>query len=136
MQRANNLLVSYRLSCCFIQSFSEVTFTILDRSIPADFHDATDEFLMVGDVNLFLHEWLDEGVGELEVMIAHEPSKRKGLAQEALRVSLSNIDEFNGAFIVCLADFINVFFVTLVNDEICSISLQCSFIYGENQCIK
>jgi tubulin N-terminal N-acetyltransferase len=39
---------------------------------------------MAGDVNLYFNDAEDERVAEIEVMIAEERSRRKGLATEAL----------------------------------------------------
>ena len=43
---------------------------------------------MVGDVNLFLHPYLYPAA-ELEVMIAHSPSQRRGIATEALHLLMA-----------------------------------------------
>lgn len=42
------------------------------------------ETTMAGDVNLFFNDFEDPGVCEVEVMIAEERWRRRGLAQEAV----------------------------------------------------
>ena len=57
---------------------------MLDPSLPPTPLPSTSSLgCMCGDVNLFLHPYLHPS-GELEVMIAHPSSRRKGIASEAL----------------------------------------------------
>ncbi|KAJ3303188.1 N-acetyltransferase 9 [Kappamyces sp. JEL0829] len=44
--------------------------------------------LMVGDVNLYRNDHDDAGVGEVEIMIAEEGARRRGLAVETLAIFL------------------------------------------------
>jgi len=79
------------------------TFIILDKSLlPSDHplihsddhHHPTQTSLlcdgMCGDVNLFLHQYYDEEDhrAEIEVMIAEETSRRKGLASESVQLMM------------------------------------------------
>lgn len=61
----------------------KLTFIILDGSL--------SPIAMVGDVNLYLLENTEENekVAEIEVMIAEEKSRRKGLAYSALQVMMA-----------------------------------------------
>lgn len=64
----------------------KLTFIILDSSISPNF--------MTGDVNIyFLHEEDSKRVAEVEVMIAEERSRRKGLATLALRMIMAYVME-------------------------------------------
>eukprot|EP00924_Labyrinthula_sp_SR-Ha-C_P001126 augustus_masked-scaffold_7-processed-gene-14.52-mRNA-1 protein AED:0.35 eAED:0.35 QI:0/-1/0/1/-1/1/1/0/172 len=56
---------------------------------------------MVGDVNMFFHDYLIEndieyGVGEVEVMIAEKTARRKGIAIEAVTLILKYAKETLG----------------------------------------
>lgn len=60
------------------------TFIVLDSS--------SDPARMVGDVNLYVLESDEEGdnvLAEIEVMIAEETARRKGLATEAVRMMMA-----------------------------------------------
>ncbi|MDP2439192.1 MAG: GNAT family N-acetyltransferase, partial [archaeon] len=50
--------------------------------------DKTDSLKMVGDVNLFLHPYLQPHEAELLVMIAEPSARRKGLASEAISLMM------------------------------------------------
>jgi RimJ/RimL family protein N-acetyltransferase len=52
--------------------------------------DATDpaQRRMVGDVNLFLHDYLAPGEAELLIMIAEPAARRQGLAAEAVTLMM------------------------------------------------
>jgi len=64
------------------------TFIILDKSLTCLQHlqSTTNRGKMAGDVNIFLLPNLGDNVGELEIMIAEQASRRKGLATRALQV--------------------------------------------------
>ena len=64
---------------------TELTFIILDPALPASPSPASPG-CMCGDCNLFRHSYLPPHTAELEVMIAHPPSQRKGIASEAIRL--------------------------------------------------
>jgi len=44
---------------------------------------------LCGDVNAFFHPWLPAKTAELEVMVAEEQSRHKGIAREALLLLMS-----------------------------------------------
>ncbi|CAN0219216.1 unnamed protein product, partial [Ectocarpus fasciculatus] len=46
--------------------------------------DAGESAVMAGDVNLFFNDYEDPGMCEVEVMIAEEGLRRRGLAKEAV----------------------------------------------------
>jgi hypothetical protein len=48
---------------------------------------------MAGDVNLFLHDYLEDE-GELEIMIANEKSRSKGLAKQSLKLLMDYSKEY------------------------------------------
>jgi RimJ/RimL family protein N-acetyltransferase len=48
---------------------------------------------MAGDVNMFFHDFDDEGVAEINTMIADPSSRRKGLAKEALCLMMKYVME-------------------------------------------
>eukprot|EP00892_Ulva_mutabilis_P003133 jgi/Ulvmu1/12820/UM098_0001.1 len=54
-------------------------FILLDRSLPGDHGGA-----MAGDVNIFLNDPEDPHMAEIEVMVAEERSRGKGVGREAL----------------------------------------------------
>jgi RimJ/RimL family protein N-acetyltransferase len=64
----------------------ELTFILLDNTYRVD-GDMTGDMIqgMCGDVNLFLQE---DNIGEIEVMVAEQRSRRKGIAFEALQIFL------------------------------------------------
>eukprot|EP01025_Chloroclados_australasicus_P063893 TRINITY_DN8469_c0_g1_i2.p2 TRINITY_DN8469_c0_g1~~TRINITY_DN8469_c0_g1_i2.p2 ORF type:complete len:167 (+),score=20.22 TRINITY_DN8469_c0_g1_i2:209-709(+) len=64
---------------------NKCTFIVLDRSLPDDAHG----WAMAGDVNIFWLEQEGDHVAEIEVMIAEEASRRKGLAKEALQLMMA-----------------------------------------------
>ena len=73
-----------------------MTFIILDPSLPPTPLPSTSSLgCLVGDVNLFLHSYLHPA-GELEVMIAHPPSLRRGIASEALQLMMAYAREWYG----------------------------------------
>lgn len=71
----------------------KVTFIILKYSgNPLESKD-TEIANMIGDVNLFFHEYLQEDnevVAEIEVMIADIQARRQGIAVEALQLLMEN----------------------------------------------
>eukprot|EP01129_Flabellula_baltica_P007551 TRINITY_DN2954_c0_g1_i3.p2 TRINITY_DN2954_c0_g1~~TRINITY_DN2954_c0_g1_i3.p2 ORF type:complete len:185 (+),score=39.53 TRINITY_DN2954_c0_g1_i3:852-1406(+) len=79
-------------------------FIVLDKSIPRDNQDG---YAMAGDVNLFLEEG-EEGeiIGELDIMIAEEQSRRKGIASRAIELMMQYAYEFKkvSKFIVKIND--------------------------------
>eukprot|EP01091_Cochliopodium_minus_P015918 TRINITY_DN5796_c0_g1_i1.p1 TRINITY_DN5796_c0_g1~~TRINITY_DN5796_c0_g1_i1.p1 ORF type:complete len:177 (-),score=53.58 TRINITY_DN5796_c0_g1_i1:4-534(-) len=65
---------------------NKCTFILLDTT---RLNTETNIYEMCGDVNLFFHEYENEGenkreVAEIEIMIAEKESRRKGIAFEAL----------------------------------------------------
>eukprot|EP01088_Endostelium_zonatum_P008721 TRINITY_DN2187_c0_g1_i3.p1 TRINITY_DN2187_c0_g1~~TRINITY_DN2187_c0_g1_i3.p1 ORF type:complete len:184 (-),score=50.37 TRINITY_DN2187_c0_g1_i3:8-559(-) len=68
------------------QATDRCTFIILDKSIPHD----NFKYAMAGDINLFVSQEEDESnssssiKGELNIMIAEDKSRGKGLAKEAI----------------------------------------------------
>ena len=44
---------------------------------------------LVGDVNLFFHQYLDDVEAEINVMIGNKNARRKGFAEEAIKIMMS-----------------------------------------------
>lgn len=65
----------------------EVTFIILDPSLPPTPLPSCSLGAMCGDVNLFLHPYLSPSA-ELEIMIAEPASRHKGIATDALHLMM------------------------------------------------
>ncbi|EFJ51959.1 hypothetical protein VOLCADRAFT_56363 [Volvox carteri f. nagariensis] len=82
----------YAMQRSWAEDEDKLTFIVLDRNRPdtpgTGFHGGA----MAGDVNLFLTLGEEEGgrqAAEVEVMIAEEASRGKGLAKEALRLLMA-----------------------------------------------
>jgi len=78
----------------------KLTFIILDKEQisknpePNENRTISDLVAMAGDCNLFLNDFEDNFVAEIEVMIAEEKCRRKGLARESLALLMNYaIDE-------------------------------------------
>ncbi|EGC39685.1 hypothetical protein DICPUDRAFT_26513, partial [Dictyostelium purpureum] len=91
-QTASDLLTleeEYENQQSWYEDEHKITFIILDKDLLKDREwqsNQDDIESMVGDVNIFFNEYEDEGTGELEIMIAENSSRRKGLAKEALNI--------------------------------------------------
>ncbi|CAD8167493.1 unnamed protein product [Paramecium octaurelia] len=44
---------------------------------------------MIGDVNLFFHQYLDDDEAEINVMIGNKNARRQGFAEEAIKLMMS-----------------------------------------------
>eukprot|EP00128_Syssomonas_multiformis_P009653 Colp12_sorted_trinity150504_noHs@8271 len=64
----------------------KLTFIVLDKDRFKDLVDDIDA--MAGDVNIFFNDHDDPKAGELEIMIAEESSRGKGVAKEALKIMM------------------------------------------------
>ncbi|KYR02219.1 N-acetyltransferase 9 [Tieghemostelium lacteum] len=104
------------------------TFIILDRDLLSSvvddngndrggqWHSNTQDVIsMCGDVNIFFNDFEEEGTGELEIMIAEQNSRRKGIAKEALHLMMKYaIDNFT---------FLKQFIVKISENNSASIQL-------------
>lgn len=67
----------------------ECTFILLDPALRDTAGTGRHGGGMVGDVNLFLNDADEPTQAEIEIMIAEEGSRRKGLAQEAVTLFMA-----------------------------------------------
>jgi len=80
----------YENQISWTRDSNKLTFIILDRSFPSTPGLSTTGGSMCGDVNVFFHSYLPN-IGELEVMVAEETSRRKGIAQEAITLMMNYV---------------------------------------------
>uniref|UniRef100_A0A7S2WUW8 N-acetyltransferase domain-containing protein n=1 Tax=Rhizochromulina marina TaxID=1034831 RepID=A0A7S2WUW8_9STRA len=76
----------YAMQESWRQDPDKLTFLVMDPDAPGAVDGAVEG--MVGDVNLFLNDPDDRSVAEVEVMIAEQACRRKGMAAEAVRLIL------------------------------------------------
>lgn len=80
----------YAMQESWAQDADKCTFILLDPSFPSDVPESGRHGgAMAGDVNLFFNDHEDKHTAEIEVMIAAERSRRKGLAKEALMLFMA-----------------------------------------------
>ncbi|CAD8073144.1 unnamed protein product [Paramecium sonneborni] len=48
-----------------------------------------NDAMMIGDVNLFFHQYLDDDEAEINVMIGNKNARRQGFAEEAIKMMMS-----------------------------------------------
>ncbi len=80
-----SLAEEHAMCASWREDADKCTFIILDRAAAHDAAAPGDE-AMVGDVNLFLNDADDAATAEIEVMVAVQGARRRGVAQEALQL--------------------------------------------------
>ncbi|KAK6155301.1 hypothetical protein DH2020_009549 [Rehmannia glutinosa] len=81
----------YEMQLSWIQDPLKQTFIVLDRElVVGDFiHGEAHPEAMVGDVNIFMNDLDDPQMAEVEIMIAEQKSRGKGLAKESIQLMMA-----------------------------------------------
>mmetsp|Transcript_34213 Transcript_34213/g.75893 ORF Transcript_34213/g.75893 Transcript_34213/m.75893 type:complete len:206 (-) Transcript_34213:1962-2579(-) len=74
----------YQMQASWAADEDKCTFILLDRSLPDTPGTGSHGGAMAGDVNLFFNDPDDRTTAEIEVMVAEQKSRRKGIAAQAL----------------------------------------------------
>lgn len=80
----------------WVEDPKKCTFILLDKSLQDTPGTGIHGGAMAGDVNLFWNDPNDPNYAEIEVMVAEERSRRKGIAHEALRLFIAFSVKFFG----------------------------------------
>ncbi|XP_057792955.1 GCN5-related N-acetyltransferase 9 isoform X3 [Salvia miltiorrhiza] len=83
---------SIRNTRCSFRGFkTPLTFIVLDKElVVGDFnHGEPHTEAMVGDVNIFMNDLDDPQIAEVEIMIAEQKSRGKGLAKESILLMIA-----------------------------------------------
>lgn len=73
----------------WVQLAAECTFIVLDPDAPDTPGTGSHGGGMAGDVNLFWNDHDEPHTTEIEVMVAEQRSRRKGIAREALQLLMA-----------------------------------------------
>ncbi|VFQ93756.1 unnamed protein product [Cuscuta campestris] len=81
----------YHMQLSWTQDPLKHTFIVLDKDlIVGDFlHGDPHVEAMVGDVNIYMNDLDDSRIAEIEIMIAEQNSRRKGLAKETVLLMMA-----------------------------------------------
>jgi len=83
-----SLQEEYDMQRSWLEDENKCTFIVLDKAFPSDAGLPDHSAAMAGDVNLFFNDPDDTKVAEIEIMIAEERSRGRGLATQALRAMM------------------------------------------------
>ncbi|EYU42742.1 hypothetical protein MIMGU_mgv1a024514mg, partial [Erythranthe guttata] len=81
----------YEMQISWFQDPLKQTFIVLDKElVVGDFvHGQSHTEAMVGDVNIFMNDLDDPQTAEVEIMIAEQKSRGKGLAKESILLMMA-----------------------------------------------
>ncbi|XP_057792950.1 GCN5-related N-acetyltransferase 9 isoform X2 [Salvia miltiorrhiza] len=81
----------YEMQLSWVQDPLKQTFIVLDKElVVGDFnHGEPHTEAMVGDVNIFMNDLDDPQIAEVEIMIAEQKSRGKGLAKESILLMIA-----------------------------------------------
>ncbi|CAA0837020.1 Acyl-CoA N-acyltransferases (NAT) superfamily protein [Striga hermonthica] len=81
----------YEMQLSWVQDPLKQTFIVLDKELViGDFaHGEPHTEAMVGDVNIFMNDLDDLHIAEVEIMIAEQKSRGKGLAKESVLLMMA-----------------------------------------------
>ncbi|GER54066.1 N-acetyltransferase 9-like protein [Striga asiatica] len=81
----------YEMQLSWVQDPLKQTFIVLDKELViGDFaHGEPHTEAMVGDVNIFMNDMDDPHMAEVEIMIAEQKSRGKGLAKESVLLMMA-----------------------------------------------
>ncbi|XP_020555098.1 N-acetyltransferase 9-like protein isoform X2 [Sesamum indicum] len=81
----------YEMQLSWIQDPLKQTFIVLDKKLVVGefIHGEPHTEAMVGDVNIFMNDLDDPQMAEVEIMIAEQKSRGKGLAKESILLMMA-----------------------------------------------
>ena len=79
----------YKMQMSWREDPAKCTFILIDKSLMSADLQHRDLDAACGDVNLYLNDHNSKSVAEIEVMVAEQKSRRKGIAREALRLMMN-----------------------------------------------
>ncbi|KAL0307322.1 UNVERIFIED_CONTAM: N-acetyltransferase 9-like protein [Sesamum radiatum] len=81
----------YEMQLSWIQDPFKQTFIVLDKELVVGkfVHGEPHTEAMVGDVNIFMNDLDDPQMAEVEIMIAEQKSRGKGLAKESILLMMA-----------------------------------------------
>ncbi|KAL0400431.1 UNVERIFIED_CONTAM: N-acetyltransferase 9-like protein [Sesamum radiatum] len=81
----------YEMQLSWIQDPLKQTFIVLDKELMVGefIHGEPHTEAMVGDVNIFMNDLDDPQMAEVEIMIAEQKSRGKGLAKESILLMMA-----------------------------------------------
>ncbi|KAL0445404.1 UNVERIFIED_CONTAM: N-acetyltransferase 9-like protein [Sesamum latifolium] len=81
----------YEMQLSWIQDLLKQTFIVLDKELVVGefIHGEPHTEAMVGDVNIFMNDPDDPQMAEVEIMIAEQKSRGKGLAKESILLMMA-----------------------------------------------
>ncbi|XP_020555099.1 N-acetyltransferase 9-like protein isoform X3 [Sesamum indicum] len=89
--RLNHSLSTKNTRCSFLGFRIPSTFIVLDKKLVVGefIHGEPHTEAMVGDVNIFMNDLDDPQMAEVEIMIAEQKSRGKGLAKESILLMMA-----------------------------------------------